>query len=415
MKLAAHFVVPVGAPAIKNGAVCIEGGLIRAVGKASEVSGAPVIDYGDAVICPGFINAHTHLELSCLAGQVAVTTSFADWLHRLRAATLSSGESEDRVREAMELGISQLIVGGSTAVGDISKHPEWSREALASSPFRAVSFGEVIAIGTIRHRLHERLEAAATSIYGSPRFRAGISPHAPYTVEPDGLRTCAHRAQSFHLPLCIHLAETAEEETFTRSRQGPFAEFLKIVGIWDEAIPTSGCGPVELALTCGLLGPRTLLAHANYVSDADIGRVARSGASVAYCPRTHAAFGHGPHRFRDMRAAGINVCIGTDSLASSPSLSMLDEIRFLSRRNPDVDSDMLLAMATINGARALGFAETTGSIAIGKSADLVVLRSDESPTGNRWDPFLHGTCPPLEVYIGGIQQLSVRTRFRRGW
>lgn len=408
MKLTARFIVPVDAPVICNGAVLVEEGLIREFGLAGDFRRETTIDYGDAVICPGLVNAHTHLELSFLAGQVSVSTSFTDWLRRLRNATRPDVNKADRVRHAMEHGITQLIGGGTTTVGDITNHPPWSREVLSSSPLRAVSFGEVIAIGTIRGRLEERLEVAATTEHSRRLFRAGISPHAPYTVEPDGLRACAARADALAAPLCIHLAETADEDSFTRSRMGPLADFLKEVAVWDDQIPVSGCGPVELVGACGLLGCRTLLAHANYVTDADIDRIARGGASVAYCPRTHAAFGHVPHRFRDMQAAGVNVCIGTDSLASNPSLSMLDEIRFLRQHHPNVPSAVLLEMATLCGARALGLADATGSIAVGKSADLVVLRSDEPSSADRWDQFLELTAGPLELYIAGVPQLSAR-------
>jgi cytosine/adenosine deaminase-related metal-dependent hydrolase len=455
MILKARFVVPVDSPVIENGAVVIDDGRITAVGPAHELSAGKTVDYGDAVILPGLVNAHTHLELSLLAGRVPPTSDFIDWLQRLialRAADLSpelrasepgasaTGEPPplqrgdtggttsdsraerspgapgtradspaydnpiaDYVTRAVRRGVVESVSSGITTLGDITAMPQWTRPALTDSPLRVVSFGEVIAMGTGRAHLAERLERAANLDHQTQTLHVGLSPHAPYTVEPDALRACADRARQIGAPLCIHVAETREEEMFTRDRAGPFADFLRRLGLWDEQIPRSGCTPVELCAAAGLLGPETLLAHANYVSDADIAAIAASRASVAYCPRTHEAFGHDPHRFRDMLRAGVNVCLGTDSLASSPSLSILDELRFLRMKCHDVAPSDLLAMATLRGAGALGFADITGSITPGKSADLVVIPLIPSKRA-AWESFLDSAAIPLAVYIDGTRR-----------
>ena len=390
MLIKARYVVPVDSPVIENGGVKIEGNKITAVGPAGKLSDDSITDYGDAVIFPGFVNAHTHLELTNCAGLVPPTSDFTDWLRRLVALTADQRGTREAVEAAVRAGIEQSISSGVTLIGDITRHPAWTRPVLAESSMRCVSFGEVIAIGTVRERLAERLDAALATDGEFDPVRLGVSPHAPYTVEPDGLRACADRAAAVGAPLAIHLAETDEEAVFTHSRSGPFAEHLKALGVWDEAIPTSRCGPIELARRAGLLNPRTVIAHANYVSDADIDCIAKSGASVAYCPRTHDAFGHPPHRFRDMLAAGINVCIGTDSLASNPSLSILDELRFLRRRHPDLDPHALIELGTLRGARALGFQTETGSLTPGKLADLTVvpLEATRFPT---WESVLESS------------------------
>jgi cytosine/adenosine deaminase-related metal-dependent hydrolase len=291
------------------------------------------------------------------------------------------------------------VSSGVTAVGDITAFPNYSRPVLAESPIRAVSFGEVIAMGKGRELLTTRLNAAADLEYQSDRLRVGISPHAPYSVEPDALRECGQRARDANLPLCIHVAETADEERFTRNGEGPFADFLAGLGLWDENIPHIDCSPVELLASVGVLGPRTLLAHANYVSDREISLIAKSGASVVYCPRTHAEFGHPPHRFRDMLRAGVNVCLGTDSLASNPSLSILDELRFLHSKCHDVAPNDLLALGTIRGARALGFGEVVGSLTPGKSADFVVIPI--CPPARDWYEILSSSERPMSVYVRG--------------
>ncbi len=449
MMVKARYVVPVDAPVIENGAVTFERGRITAVGLARTLNSPPVTDYGDAVICPGFVNAHTHLELSMLAGRVPPCGDFVDWLRRLVRALSAEPTTRERIHEAVRKGVTESLRWGVTTVGDITRRPQWTREVLAASPLRGVSFGEVISIGTRRHMLADRLDAAVYAGWptcsvprpsgwptfskvgsrfgiadraptskdvGHPdeRIRAGISPHAPYTVEPDAMRACAERARASNLRLCIHLAESADEELFTRSCEGPFAEHLRELGVWDDAIPAGGCGPVELALRTGLLGKQTVIAHANYVSDADVKRIAASGAAVAYCPRTHGAFEHPPHRFRDMSAAGVNVCVGTDSLASNPSLSILDELRFLRRCRPDLPAEQVMAMGPLRGAYALGFEQETGSLTVGKSADLVVIpleragarlesrTSTDSAAG--WASIFESTQPPQAVYASGELQ-----------
>src|SRR5207253_5134070 len=139
----------------------------------------------------------------------------------------------------------------------------------------------------------------------------------------DGYRRCLAAAKYFGLTLATHLAETPHEEEFLASHAGPFRELWEFLGAWDEQVPTFAGGPIRYAQSLGLLDYPTLLAHVNYCDDAELALLARGRASVVYCPRTHAFFGHPPHRWREMLSRGINVAIGTDSCASSPDLNLL--------------------------------------------------------------------------------------------
>jgi len=454
--LTARYVAPADRPVIENGAVLVQSGRVVAVGRRSELSAESVIDYGDAVICPGFVNAHTHLELSFLAGRIPPGPNLADWLGRLVSTLRTEGagtrdfgpsptsiadQSRDRsgvmndpnrdgapsdqstsqyratdgavhdscspnerLEDSVREGIAQSIHAGVTIIGDITTNPGVVRPVLAAANVRSVSFGEVIAIGTQRGLLTERLDAAVVAHDACDRLRIGVSPHAPYTVEPDGLAACARRAEELRAPLCIHLAESREEEEFTLHGAGPLAEHLKSLGVWDEHIAASGRRPVELADACGLLSSRTVVAHANYVSDADIDLLAARGASVVLCPRTHHAFGHAPHRYPDMLRAGINVCVGTDSLASNPSLSVLDELRLLFRTHEGIDPELVLAMGTVNGSKALGCSGSAGSLSHGAPADLVVVPIEQAARRAGLAAIYQTDAPPRAVYIEGILQ-----------
>lgn len=410
----ARFVVPANAPVIENGAIEVGPGTIIAVEHSSKLSRPQSRDFGDAALLPGFVNAHTHLELSLLHNRVPPGPDFVDWLERLVATRLddlrkeipsssanptSTVDPASYVSRAVTKGIRESLASGVTTMGDISAAPGASRTALAASPLSVVSYGEVIATGIGVSLLKSRLSAAADRSADTRKLHAAISPHSPYTVQIDALKTCVEAANQNNLRLCIHAAETAEEEVFTRTGSGRIFEFLRNLGILQSAPVPSERRPIELLAECGALSPRTLLAHANFVSDADIKLIANSGASVAYCPRTHAAFGHPPHRFQDMLRAGVNVCIGTDSLASNPSLSVLDELRFLAAKYADFNPLELLSMATWRGARALGLDHEVGSLAPGRRADFVIVPIPASATG--WDSLLRSNDAPSHVFIDG--------------
>jgi cytosine/adenosine deaminase-related metal-dependent hydrolase len=379
----ARYVVPVVGPVIENGMVEVRGGVIAAVGQASMRTAEDSEDAVEAALLPGFVNAHTHLELTHLAGRIPTGNGFIPWIEDLVRTLRVCGDAEPLIRASVRAAVRQCLAHGVTAVGDVTRLPELVRPLLRESPLRVVSFGEVIAVGAIRSHLETAVAAAVDAAAAGPWLRIGVSPHSPYTVEPVGLCVCGERAKERELPLSIHLAETKDEILFTTEQRGPLRDYLDRLGVWDDDVPCPGEPPVDLARSCGLLAGSSIVAHANYLTDDDIAVLASTGAHVAFCPRTHDAFGHQPHRFRDLLAAGVNVCIATDSAASTPTLSVLDELRWMHAMYGDVSPLDLLAMGTIRGARALGWADRIGSIEIGKSADLVIVPLE--PDGPR-DP-----------------------------
>jgi cytosine/adenosine deaminase-related metal-dependent hydrolase len=207
--------------------------------------------------------------------------------------------------------------------------------------------------------------------------RLGFSPHAPYSVRKSLLVEAGHLCREPKRPLAVHLAESLAELNLLYHRRGPFVEFLKALGVYDRDGLADGFDTVMKV--CDFRQPK-LFVHANHLAPS--ARIPRNSA-VAYCPRTHAAFGHPPHPFREFLARGVRVCLGTDSLASNPDLDILAEARFVRSRYPDFPGDQLLRMVTLSGAEALGWADECGSLEAGKSADFVTVplpdRDEQDP------------------------------------
>jgi aminodeoxyfutalosine deaminase len=361
--LTARWVFPVAGPPLERGLVTVAGERIAAV----EPRGArkPDLDLGDAAVLPGLVNAHTHLDLTGMRGLAPPSPDFTGWLRRVIAHR--RGRSPEQVWADIAAGLAESQRFGTTLLGDISGDGG-SWEALASAPLRAVVFREILglpeeraaeALGAARHWL----EGAATT----PTCRPGLSPHAPYSVRCALFARAALLARERRCPLAVHLAESAAELDLLHRRRGPFVAFLRELGVWDaEGLADS---PSQVMKLCDQRVPK-LFIHGNHLAPS--ARVPRN-STVVYCPRTHAAFGHPPHPFRDLLARGVRVALGTDSLASNPDLDLLAEARFLHRLYPDFPGEKLLHLATLAGAEALGWADEAGSLAPGKSADLIVI------------------------------------------
>lgn len=396
--LRAAWVAPMERPVIRDGGVLFAGGRVAAVGSSRElardVPASAVHDYGDAVILPGLVNAHTHLELS-LTPCGERPASFERWVLSLPGRI---GPERD-FAAAARAGARQSLRFGVTTVGDISQHPHLTRPALRDGPLRCVSFGEVLGVGPRRWRIDELLPRAIDRQHESSTLRTGVSPHAPYSLELPDFRRCIAAARDNGLPLATHLAELPHERRFLEEHAGPLREMLDLIGAWDESVQTYRGGPIAFARDIGLLDlPAAILAHVNYCDDAELHMLAAGRASVVYCPRTHDYFGHAPHRWREMLARGINVAIGTDSCASSPDLDLVAELRHVRAGASDVPAATLWERVTIAGARALGMGDEAGALEPGCHADAVVFPAQGL------DPLaavLVQPVPLLAVWSGG--------------
>jgi cytosine/adenosine deaminase-related metal-dependent hydrolase len=402
--LRASFVAPIDQPILRDAAIVCAAGHILEVGPDNTLikshPDARVHDFGNAVILPGLVNPHTHLELSgCTAGD-SPGGSFADWIMSLpRRIGRETGKSpEELFGPATRRGIQQCLRFGVTTVGDISQQMHITRPIIRESPIRCVSFGEVIGLGGNRKRYDELLPRAIDRAHQTDRLRIGLSPHAPYTVDLDGFRQCLEMARQQDLPLATHLAETPAEREFLDHHSGPFQQIWQMLGHWREGLVTMRGSPICAAQEAGLLDYPTVLAHVNYCGDDELELLARGRASVIYCPRTHAYFGHPPHRWREMLSRGINVAVGTDSCASSPDLNIIDDLGLLQRQAPDLPAQQIWEMVTVRAARALGLDHMVGSLTPGKLADFAVFEtSGDDPLRQA----LHDAREPLSLWIDG--------------
>jgi cytosine/adenosine deaminase-related metal-dependent hydrolase len=381
--LRARWVFPADAPPISDGRVTIQGGrILRVTG-----DGAADFHVGNAAIVPGFVNAHVHLDLGMLHGRCPPTPDLPAWLRCVIAGRRAA--TAEQVQQAIAGGIAECVRGGTTLLGDISAGgTSWPQ--LAQAPLRSVVFHELL--GLSQERADRALQIAPQwlrSVHPTDRCRPGLSPHAPYSVRRDLFA----RAAACGVPMAIHLAESLAELQLLREHAGPFADFLRELGVWDPAGLVADPDEV-LAI---VRDARTVFAHGNYLSsDASIA----PGHSIVYCPRTHAAFSHAPHPLAALLTRGVRVALGTDSLASNPDLDMLAEARFVHVRHPDVPGDALLRMLTLSGAEALGWADETGSLAPGKSADLVVLPLPDAESADPHTLLWESALPVRSVLCG---------------
>jgi aminodeoxyfutalosine deaminase len=378
MLLRARIVLPVCKPPVENGAVLISQNRIAAVGPWRELAARdpePPVDLGAAILLPGLINSHCHLDYTDMAG-LPPQKLFSDWIKGLVA--LKSASSYTEYADAWLRGAKMLARTGTTMVADIEAVPELLPEVWSSTPLRVASFLELTGVRSRRKPEEILQEAAARLETLSPRLGfVGLSPHALYSTQPALLRQTADLARRRRWRLTMHVAESVEEFDMYLHRRGPMFDWLR------KQREMSDCGlgtPVAQVERCRLLGPNFLAVHANLLETHDIEALARTRTSVVHCPRSHAYFGHRPFPYKQLAAAGVNICLGTDSLASidttgrgKAELNMFAEMRAFALRNSAVVPEEVLCMATQNGARALGWQARVGGLFRNALADMITL------------------------------------------
>ncbi len=373
----ARWVLPIAAPPIGDGTVVVEDDRIVWVGPRREApDGGAADDLGDAVLMPGLVNAHTHLEFTVMRGFLE-GLSFFDWvrtLTRARRAVLDDAALLDSAR----LGVVEGLRAGITTFADTGDSSA-PFDALRELGARGIAYREVF--GPSPAKVDDSLAGLRAKVDAmrereTALVRVGVSPHAPYSVGDALFEAVAAYATAEHLPVAVHIAEGADESLLVERAEGPFADFLRSRGI--AVAPRAG-SPVALLERCGVLKVRPLLIHAVRVDASDIAAMARHRCGVAHCPASNTRLSHGTAPLAEMLEAGLDVGLGSDSMASNDCMDILGEGRLTAgqqrvRLHRDVlPASQVLELATRGGARALGLGDVVGALTPGLQADMVAF------------------------------------------
>jgi len=394
----ARYVVTMDGPPLEGGCVRVQGDRIVQVGALDDMDlrRDTIRDIPDAVILPGLINAHCHLELGMARGLLPRGEAFPMWVSRLRKSL--EGAGPEAYAQAVRLGALECLKHGTTTVVDVGNTGAALSE-LAALPLRAYAYLEVLGLdpSLAAGRLAEAETRLAAAPAPSERYRPGITCHAPYSCSPE-LLGAAEKATRLG-PFTLHVAESAEETAMFREGRGALFEFCR--RIYPALKPAPGETPIGFLGRRGLIPRGSLFAHCNQAEAADIGILADTVTSVVHCPRSRAFFGHGGFPYAAYRAAGINLCLGTDSLASNEGLSLFDEMAEFRRGNPDASGRDILAMATLNGSRALGRAHDLGRLAPGCKADLIAVAMRPRPEADLYEELVSEARDVLLSVVDG--------------
>lgn len=378
--LRARVVLPVWRPPIQDGAVVVSGQRIVAVGDwrsvRAEFSGE-VCDLGESILLPGLVNAHCHLDYTHMAGLFPPRESFCDWI-KLITTEKAQWTYSDFAASWLD-GAKMLLRTGTTTVADIEAVPELLPEVWDATPLRVWSLLEMTGVRSRRnpdHILNETLRTVQSLRHG--RCTAGLSPHAPYSTTPRLLRRSAAAARKRKLLVATHAAESATEFQMFQHGRGEMFEWLQ--RNQRDMSDCNGVSPVQHLARQRLLGPHLLAIHLNYLAPGDARLLAQKNVSVVHCPRSHDYFKHEPFPCRALANAGVNLCLGTDSLATvrttrraRPELNLFREMQTFAHQHLSVPDHKIVRMATLNGARALGLAGQIGELNRNAFADLIAL------------------------------------------
>ncbi|MFO8111684.1 MAG: amidohydrolase [Desulfosalsimonadaceae bacterium] len=366
---------------VENGSVCVSGDRISYVGNAGGIDlhgGCRLVDAAGGIIMPGLINTHTHAAMTCFRG-LADDMELMDWLNKY-ILPAEAGLDYETVYTAAKLACAEMMLSGTTCFSDMYLFEDAVAEAAHAAGMRAV-VGEVLYdfdspnYGSI-DKGFEYTRRLIEKWREDPLVTIAVEPHSPYLCAPDLLERAGAMAEKYDIPLIIHLAETREERATLLDRYGKSS--------------------VAHLADIGVLSPRVLACHCVDVDETDIGILSSCGAKVSHNPESNMKLASGIAPVPAMMEAGICVGLGTDGPASNNNLDMFMEMDTAAKihkatlLDPTVmNARSVLAMATRNAARALGLENITGSLEIGKKADIIVVDTNKPHMTPMYDVVSH--------------------------
>lgn len=403
----AKWVAPVTSPVLENGAVAVFHDKIAGVGRTQDILTrfhGRIIDHGFAILCPGLVNCHTHLELSGLHMRLSPTSSFTRWVENMLEAkeNLSAQDEKDAINNA----ISQLKNEGVIAIGDVGNTtivPDMI--AKNHSIDICVFFQEVICLKRQDTPDLNAMEMLLTGLENDIFF-ATIAPHACYSVFPELLKAIKGLCNLRKRPFSIHVAESKEEIEFLTSGAGPMRAFLEKKGKWPLEFDIPKTSPIQHLHNLEVLDSNTICVHCVHLDEEDLNLMASSGASACLCPRSNLFLGSGIPPAAKLVFKGIPIALGTDSLASNDKLSIFAEMSSLARLAPEISSETIFRAATLGGATALKLQDKIGSLESNKKANFLAIHTENCKTDKEvYDFLIHYT--PSDTGRENMQWISL--------
>jgi cytosine/adenosine deaminase-related metal-dependent hydrolase len=370
--LKAKYIMSGDGKVLTNHEIVVEGSRIAGIEPAGKSPAKEVHDFGDAVLMPGFINAHTHLELTDLGRPVTRRQDLTLWLDEVRE--LRDGKDDRDLVKSSRKGVETSIEYGTTTIVDHANSAN-SYIPLRDSGLRVFLLFEMVAFPEQLYQekaklLDERIAGCEESEF----LRWGIAPHSAYGVSERLLKKCEEVVHDNGRMISIHASEHEGEVELFETGAGPFIDFLTRLGSDFSKWKSPKMTPVAYLEKLGLVTNRTLMIHCNYLRDGDFEIIKNTGASAVYCPRSHFYFYHRYHPFKKLLSEDIRVIFGTDSMVSNWSLDLLEELKFVYHSYEGVTPAQLIRMATADAAEALGIADKVGKLAPGMEADIIAIR-----------------------------------------
>jgi cytosine/adenosine deaminase-related metal-dependent hydrolase len=409
-----------GAP-IKDGAVHVHRDRIVEVGKFSELAALSrtieakdeVVDLGENSLLPGLINAHCHLDYTCLRGRIPQQNSFTNWIRAINAEKAKLAPS-DYLRSIAD-GVGEARRFGTSSIVNLEAFPELIAQ-VPPTPLRIWWCAELIDVKAPKN-IGEIASRAVRNLKSIPDNRGGIglAPHAPFTASAELYRACEKIAGRGRFLLATHVAESGEEMEMFCERSGPLFEFLKSLGrpmddcgdatplaAFLEKVDEAQSGIRSSAIRANRPSHRWLIAHLNELTEMDFDLLTRMPQmpSIVHCPRSHDYFEHSLFAFKRLDTLGLNICLGTDSLASNTDLSLFAEMREFQRIHPHVSAEKILAMVTVNAAKAIQAEDLLGKIRAGYQADMIAIPA-ASMTSSAYESIINFTGEVPWMMVAG--------------